>query len=64
MTYEEYSNLSPGDVIKYIGYGEHEIVLSHAIIDRFAYRLFVFTSSVNRIRQIRVMLNRWEVVCK
>jgi hypothetical protein len=72
MTYEEFSNLSPGDMIKYVKSKDYyDVCLSGPINGMSndgktvtAYRLIVYDNTTKGIHKIRVLLNRWEVVCK
>jgi len=73
MTYVEFENLSPGDLIGYVKCKEdyYDIVLSGPIKTMShdgktvtAYRLLVYCKETGKIHKIRVLLNRWEIVCK
>jgi hypothetical protein len=72
MTYTEFENLSPGDLIRYVkSKSYYNLCLTGAIKTLSddgktvtAYRLLVYSKATHRIHTIRVILDRWEVVCR
>jgi hypothetical protein len=69
MTYVEFENLAPGNMIRYVKRKDYDIVLSGPIKSMSddgktvtAYRLLVYCKTTGKIDKIRVLLNRWEVV--